>query len=301
MDGFSYDGMHLTARAQDCGWARSGNSLECGGAADSCDRIAGGLSHLRTRVVESAPQIGQRGSRGRPDRAQGVAGRAARLGVGAVQQGSKRRHRRRRARADVADVLCHPGPHTRVGILQCRQKRRQHRTEVEFRAAVGEVPPAAPNDIQRHSDIAPHLRIRIAEGTGQSGHARRSEGVELVIDLLTSRFQIRQGRRCRRGGDSLRRSPYRQGQLAQLRDHGVSAGSRVSRLRLRGERRPSGRDENDGRDGTQETGVQHADILTPGRNAAGDQADSRVRGSNNTMSPGALEATMRLRPVAFAR
>jgi hypothetical protein len=38
----------------------------------------------------------------------------------------------------------------------------------------------------------------------------------------------------------------------------------------------------------------------PRREDAGDQADSRARGSNNTMSPGAFEATMRLRPVAFA-
>ena len=69
---------------------------------------------------------------------------------------------------------------------------------------------------------------------------------------------------------------------------------------VHGERRPNGRDENDCRESTQKTGVQHADILTPDRNAAGDQADSRARGSNNTMSPGAFEATMRLRPVAFA-
>ena len=98
----------------------------------------------------------------------------------------------------------------------------------------------------------------------------------------------------------MRRSPYRQGQLAQLRDYGVGGSIRVSHMRLHGERWPNGRDENDGRDGAQGTGAQHADILTPGRDAAGDQADSRVRGSNNTMSPGAFEATIRLRPVAFA-
>lgn len=98
----------------------------------------------------------------------------------------------------------------------------------------------------------------------------------------------------------MRRSPYRQGQLAQLRDYGVSGSIRVRHMRLHGGRWPSGRDENDGRDGAQGRGAQHADILTPGRDAAGDQADSRVRGSNNTMSPGAFEATMRLRPVAFA-
>jgi hypothetical protein len=98
----------------------------------------------------------------------------------------------------------------------------------------------------------------------------------------------------------LRRSLYRQGQLAQLRDYGVSLSVRVSHMRLYGERWSSGRHENDSRDGTQGTRADHAEILTPGRDAAGDQADSRVRGSNNTMSPGAFEATMRLRPVALA-
>ncbi len=71
-------------------------------------------------------------------------------------------------------------------------------------------------------------------------------------------------------------------------------------LLVSGERRSSRRDENnDGRDGTQVTGA-HSDILASGRDAAGYQADSRLRGSNNTMSPGAFEATIRLRPVAFA-
>jgi hypothetical protein len=93
---------------------------------------------------------------------------------------------------------------------------------------------------------------------------------------------------------------------------------------MHGERRPSRRDENDdGRGGAQVTRAQtpeadlweitlgsgrssHLGILAlgaarqPDVDAAGDQADSRLRGSNNTISPGAFEATMRLRPVAFA-
>jgi hypothetical protein len=70
---------------------------------------------------------------------------------------------------------------------------------------------------------------------------------------------------------------------------------------MRSEYRPGARGEDDdGRDGTQATGAQHRDIIPPGADAAGNQADSRVRGSNNTISPGAFEATMRLRPVAFA-
>jgi len=51
---------------------------------------------------------------------------------------------------------------------------------------------------------------------------------------------------------------------------------------------------------------RHQGILAPRPRTAGypagDQADSRLRGSNNTMSPGgAFEAAMRSRPVDFAR
>ena len=88
-----------------------------------------------------------------------------------------------------------------------------------------------------------------------------------------------------------------------------------------GERRLSSEDEKDDESGgAQKTRAQtpradlqeiaipsgessHTEILAPravGRGAHA-QADSRLRGSNNTMSPGAFEATMRLRPVAFAR
>jgi hypothetical protein len=70
---------------------------------------------------------------------------------------------------------------------------------------------------------------------------------------------------------------------------------------MRSEYRPGARGEdNDDRDGTQATGAQHPCILPPDRGAAANQADSRVRCSNNKISPGAFEATMRLRPVAFA-
>ena len=170
---------------------------EGGGATDSCDRIAGRLSNLRARVVSARRKSGSAARAADPIAPRALQAVPRDSGVGAAQHGAKARHRRRRARADVADVLCDPGSHTRVGILQCRQKRRQCRTEVEFRAAVGEVPPAAPDYIQRHGDIAPHLRIRIAKSTRQGGHARRSEGMELVIDLLTPRLQIRQRRRSR--------------------------------------------------------------------------------------------------------
>jgi hypothetical protein len=44
----------------------------------------------------------------------------------------------------------------------------------------------------------------------------------------------------------------------------------------------------------------HALILAPADGSAGDPAACWLRGSNNTMSPGAFEAAMQLRPVDFA-
>jgi len=192
------------------GSARAASALEGGCAADAGDRVAGGLPHLRTRIAESISQVRQRRTRCGPDGAQGIAGSASRLRFRAMQHGSKLRHRLRRTRPDVADVLRDPGSHAGIGILQSHQKRRQCRTEVEFRTPVGELPPATPYDIQRHGDVPPHFRVRIAKSPRQCGHARRSEGMQLVVDPLTPRFEIRERRRCRRGGDSWLRSLYRQ-------------------------------------------------------------------------------------------
>lgn len=232
------------------------------------------------------------------------------------------RHRRCRCCPDVADVLRSPRPDTGIGILERRQQSWQRRTHVELRASIGKMPPAAAYDIQRDGSVAPHLRIWVAKRTRQRRNARWAERVQLVIDLLTFRLEGRQrGRRFLRAGLGVcsRKPLYRQRQIAQFRDYGVGLGLRVRRTWLGGgcRGRSRTRDQNGDSHGAATTNVQPsgADLLvlplsfgSPAQavmialrcGSAGGSA-GRLRGSNNTMSPGALDAAMQLRPLDLAR
>lgn len=285
--------------------------------ADARNRRARRLSNLGARIAEGTPQVRQRIVRGRSDSAEGVTGTAPGFRIGTAQHGAQSRQRRAcGGRADVADVLRSPGSHAGIGIPQRGQERRQRRPQIEPRLAIREVPPATAHHVHCHSHIAPHLRVGISQRPGECRHAHRAESVELRIDMLASGLQGGQGRRgCLRGGKAARKRPHRQGELAQLLHHRRCAevcmcGGRGRRAHRQNERCCGCRCE---MPRAQTSGARllesppasspsaHALILASGRRPPGDSPGSRLRGSKRTISPGAFDAAMQLRPVDFAR
>ena len=143
--------------------------------------------------------------------------------------------------------------------------------------------------------------------------------MQLVVDMLTFRLQRRQGLRSALG-EAVRKWPQGQRQAAKLGDRGIGSGGVVTgRIWARAEGRSRARREDEScrespepararrsRAGLLEMPLPsrssaHAVIIALTAGSADDSPGSRLRPSNNMMSPGALDATMQLRPLDLAR